>query len=562
MPNNPKAVDVVIVGIGAVGGIMAKQLASAGLEVVGLERGPMAEFEDYASKDTIRSITRRNFDERVRHEPISVRQREGAPSAKRFTSTPVNAVGGGLAIWTGSATRFMPDDFRVDSNEMQAGVADKARADLTGYEIRDWPISYDDLEPYYERFEWEMGVSGDAEANPFAGPRKKGYPLPPLRQGARNELFGDACARLGYHAHPTPNGILSEAYQPPAPYDTRIQERPACVYCGQCNNYGCHVQAKLSSAWTSVPVAFETGNFDLRTNSKVFRIETGPDGRATGVSYFDPDGNVVEQRAKVVIVASYIYEASRLLLLSGKGKRGLANSSGQVGRRITAHGDVRYTGIFDDYIVNGFIGPNSGMRMDDFNGNNFDHAGVGFIRGGTIGTSGGGTPLERYDAIPPGWPRWGEAYKEYLAKYYTRQADVTSHPETLPHRENYIDLDPRFKDEWGIPLPRTTFAFHQNEHKMWAFLGEIEQQILREAGASEVWGFPTNRASRWAGGTVMGDDASDSVVNGYCQSHDVDNLFVVGASVFPTMTGYAATPTVCALAYRTSEYILGASGLF
>jgi gluconate 2-dehydrogenase alpha chain len=226
-----------------------------------------------------------------------------------------------------------------------------------------------------------------------------------------------------------------------------------------------------------------------------------------------------------------------------------------VGRCIMAHGDVRTTGLFDDKIINGFIGPNGGMRMDDFNGDNFDHAGLGFIRGGTIGTSGGGAPIERYDIVPPGWPRWGERYKEYLTRYYTRSFDVAAHPETLPHRANCVDLDPARKDEWGIPLPRTTFSFHENERRMWRFLGEKGERILKEAGASHVWTTFTNRPSRWAGGTRMGDDPRSSVVNGFCRTHDLENLFIIGSSVFPTMSGYAATPTVGALAYRTAEFI-------
>jgi len=182
--------------------------------------------------------------------------------------------------------------------------------------------------------------------NPFEGPRRVGYPVPPLREGMRNKLFAEACERLGYHPYPTPNGILSQAYQPATPYDARIPERKGCVYCAQCNNYGCHVQAKTASPFTVIPVALETGNFD--------------------------------------------------------------------------------------------------------------HAGLGFIRGATIGISGGGPPLERYDVLPPGMPRWGAEYKEFLAYYYTRGFDVTMHPETLPHRDNYLDLDPVHKDEWGLPLPRST----------------------------------------------------------------------------------------------------------
>jgi gluconate 2-dehydrogenase alpha chain len=547
--------DVIIVGMGAVGGIMAKELATAGLNVVGFERGAYAEFEDYAYKDSMRAIIRRDLESRVHDEPVMRRPDQNSPAGLRYTTTPINAVGGGLSIWTGSATRFMPGDFSIYTNEITSGGAAKAQAKLEGYELFDWPIGYDDLEPYYEKFEYEMGVSGEAGANPFAGPRTSGYPLPPIRNSARHELFGNAAERLGYHPYQTPTGILSQNYQPQPPYDTRIPERLGCVYCGQCNNYGCHVQAKSSTAFTVIPVALETGNLDLRTHSKVFRIDTDAKGKVTGVSYFDANGRVQQQEASVVILGGYIYENARLLLLSGVGKQGLANSSGQVGRGIAAHGDIHTLGLFDDVSVNAFIGPNGGMRIDDFNGDNFDHAGIGFIRGGTIGSSGGGTPLERYDSIPAGWPRWGARYKENLAHYYTRSFEINSMPETLPHRENFVDLDPVRKDEWGIPLPRTTFTFHDNETRMWQFLGNVGEKIMLEAGASAAKSNPSRRPSRWTGGARMGNDPKTSVVNAYCQSHDNENLFVVGASVFPTMTGYAATPTVGALAYRISEYI-------
>ena len=557
--------DVCIVGMGAVGGIMAKELASAGLRVVGFERGPDLEIEDYAYKDSIRATVRREFEEGVRHEPISARSDRNSPTRKRFTTTPYNSVGGGLMLWTGSTTRFAPGDFKVYTNEVASGVAERANADLDGYDIVDWPIGYDDLEPYYEKFEWEMGVSGQAGANPFEGPRQRGYPMPPIRAGARNKLFGDAARRLGYHPYPTPCGITSEAYKPPAPYDQRIPERPACVYCAQCNNYGCHVQAKTATPFTVIPVALETGYLDLRTRCKVFRIETDGRGKVTGVAYFDPEGGVQHQSASVVILAAYIYEITRLLLMSGGGtgrRWGLANSSGQVGRHVMAHGNVRASGLFDDVYVNAFIGPNGGMRMDDFNGNNFDHTGVGFIRGATIGTSGGGTPVERFDSIPPGWPRWGERYKENLAHYYTRGFELNMQAECLPHRDNFVDLDPVRKDEWGIPLPRTTLKFHQNERRMWAFLAPIGEELMREAGADHVWSTVAGRPSRWAGGARMGDDRETSVVNGWCQAHDAENLFIVGSAVFPTVAGYAATPTIGALAYRTSDYIKANRQLF
>lgn len=554
--------DVCLVGMGAVGGILAKELASAGLKVVGFERGPALSLEDYGARDSIRFTARHKQLDWVRHDPITFRYRRRETAALRYTSTPLNALGGATLHWTGQASRFMPGDFKVFSNEVLSGVAEQAGADLSGYDVVDWPIGYDDLEPYYERFEWEFGVSGQAGVNPFAGPRQRPYPLPPLRQSAKMELFSSACNRLGYHPYDTPAGILSHPYRPTVPFDTRIDERPACVYCGHCNWYGCHVQAKSAALYTTIPVALATGNLDLRTRCSVLRINVDQTGHAQGVTYMNSEGLVAEQEAKVVILGGFVFENSRLLLCSktehGPRKKGLGNSKGLVGKYILGHGDVRIYGLFDGTLINGFIGPGSAAtRIDDFNGNNFDHSGLGFIRGGTMGTSGSGTPVERVDVVPPDVARWGREYKEYFTRYYTRTWDINIQPETLPHRDNTIDLDPRRRDGKGVPLPRVTFSFHQNELRMHRFIAQVGERIMHEAGAGKVWSeLPGKSPSRWAGGTRMGKDPNTSVVNEHCQVHDIPNLFVIGSSVFPTMAGYPPLATVSALAYRTAEYIV------
>ncbi|HEX2228667.1 MAG TPA: GMC family oxidoreductase, partial [Candidatus Binatia bacterium] len=553
--------DVCIVGVGGLGGIMAKELASAGLKVVGLERGPAPKREDYAPRDSIRFLIRPQTLEWVRHEPTTTRRKTGEKSRVQYRTSPLNVLGGALLHWTGQSSRYMPGDFKLFTNEIASGNADRARADLTGYDIIDWPLSYDDLEPHYEKFEWEFGISGEAGANPFAGPRKRGFPLPPLRHSARMRLFAEACRKLGYHPYDTPAGITSAPYKPAAPFDTRIAERPACVYCGHCNFYGCHVHAKAASLYITIPVALETGNFDLKTNCKVFRIDSDHNGNATAVRYFDAVGCEQRQRARVVILSAFVFEHARLLLLSRtdskRFSRGLANSSGYVGRNILAHGDVRAMGAFDDFIINGFIGPGSAaMRIDDFNGNNFDHTGLGFIRGGTIGTSGDGTPVTRVDVLPPGVPAWGKAFKEYYTRYYTRTMDLNMQPETLPHKANRVDLDPRARDRWGLPLPRVTFDFHTNELRLQKFMAGVGEKIMRATGANRVWTEEKGRPNRWAGGTRMGAHPRNSVVNEFCQTHDIPNLFIVGSSVFPTMSGYPPTATVAALSYRTADYIV------
>ncbi len=546
--------DVCIIGAGAVGGILAKELGTQGLKVVMFERGAALTPQDYAARDAIRFITRAAQVEWARHDPVTFRSRPDERAVPRYTT--INALGGQTIHWTGQAARLLPGDFKVHSNEIATGVAERAKADLTGYEIFDWPISYDDLEPYYEKFEWEWGVSGGNERNPFAGPRRRGYPLPPLRRSAKMNLFEEACRKLGYHPYVSGAGVLSQAYRPPAPYDTRIAERPACAYCGHCNEYGCHVSAKAATLYTVIPVALQTGNVELHTNARVFRINADDRGRVTGVSYFTPDRQIAEQRAKAVVLCGYTFENVRLLLLSGRDGKGLANSSGTVGKGLFGHGDVRIEGYYDDYIVNSFVGPNcAAVRMDDFNGNNFDHAGLGFIRGAGIGSSGDGTPVQRYDLVPPGTKKWGAAYKETIAHYYTRTLEINMTPETLAHRDNVIDIDPDMKDDWGIPVPRVTFSFHQNERRLQDYLRKLGERIMRETGASKLWSRGAERASRWSGGTRMGADPKLSVVNGWGQAHDVDNLFVLGASTFPTLTGYPATATVSAMSYRTAEYI-------
>ncbi len=553
--------DVCIVGVGAVGGILAKELSSAGLKVVGFERGPTPKREDYAPRDSIRFLVRSDRLDWVRHEPTTTRRRRGETARLQFRTSPLNVLGGALLHWTGQSSRYMPGDFKLHTNEIASGNAERAGADLAGYDVIDWPLSYDDLEPYYERFEWEFGVSGLAGSNPFAGPRKRGFPLPPLRHSGRMQLFADACRRLGYHPYDTAAGILSQPYRPPEPFDTRIAERPACVYCAHCNFYGCHVHAKAATLYTTIPVALDTGNFDLRTDSKVFRIDTDLAGKVTGVSYFDANGTVQQQKSRVVILSAFVFEHTRLLLLSktdnGRFAEGLANSSGYVGRNILAHGDVRAMGLFDNFIINGFIGPGSAaMRIDDFNGNNFDHTGLGFIRGGTIGTSGDGTPVTRFDVLPPGMRGWGKDFKEFYQRYYTRTMDLNMQPETLPHKDNRIDLDPRRRDRWGIPVPRVTFDFHQNEHRLQTFMAGVGKRIMEATGAARVWTEEKGRPNRWAGGTRMGEDPLKSVVNKNCQTHDIENLFVLGSSVFPTMAGYPPTATIAALSYRAAEFII------
>lgn len=553
--------DVCIVGMGAAGGILAKQLGSAGMDVVVLERGGFQPYADYAHKDSIRAVPRRGLEPTVNGEPLLFRPGPGQPLRPLLSSNPTNAVGGALTFWTGMAARFTPGDFRVRSDEIDSGAAGRAGADLSGYDVADWPIGYQDLEPHYERFEWEFGVSGDDTANPFAPPRRRGYPLPPLRQGACNDLFAKACRALGYHPYPNPNGILSKPYRPPARYDGRIAKRKACTYCAHCHDYGCHVHAKAASLYTVIPVALQTGKVRLETGCKVVRVNLDAKGQARSVSYHDRDEKPREQRARLVILAGYVFENSRLLLVSrterGPHRRGLGNQGDQVGRCLMAHNDLIVMGLFEDRLLNGFIGPlTAGQRIDDLYGNHFDHGDLGFIRGAGIGAAAGGTPIDKFPFVPPGVPRWGAAYKEFLIKYYNRSFALSIQPETLPHPENRVTLHPRRRDKRGLPVPVVTFCLHSNEQRLQRFLIGAGEKIMRATGANHYWSMPVPVPYRWAGGTRMGKDPLTSVVDAQCRVHGIDNLFVIGASVFPTITSFPATATVSALAYRASATIV------
>ena len=320
---------------------------------------------------------------------------------------------------------------------------------------------------------------------------------------------------------------------------------------------------------TKLPEADASGNFKLITGATCYRVNSDNSGRATGVSYYGPDRSDNTIEADLVILSPFIYDNTRLLLLSKTDKfpNGLANSSGHLGRHIMAHIGARVFGVYDDREVNIFMGPSAQRHsLDDFNADNFDHGGLGFIRGaqisvapaaleaGPIGTS---TDLPP----PPGTPRWGAAYRDFISKYYTRYAGFTAQTENLPYGDQMIDLDPNVRDMWGMPAPRITYDWRRpNERARIDFLFGKLDEIARASGASKMWRLGTSPGSPGAhheGGTRMGSDPKTSVVNRYGQSWDIPNLFVIGSSTFPTMgAGFNPTLTIQALAYMSADAIV------
>jgi gluconate 2-dehydrogenase alpha chain len=554
--------DVVIVGVGASGGILAAELGKAGMKVIGLERGPRLKTADF-QLDELRYFQRQELRPDKKRQPVTWRPNADTRANPIPTQNYGNQAGGGTVHYGAVSWRLHEDDFRARSQTIERYGASAIPQDSS---LADWPLSYAELEPYYDRAEYELGVSGKAGnlqgrkidgGNVFEAPRRREYPLPPLDVDRAGALFDAGARKLGLHPFSTPRAILSRPYE----------GRPACTYCSYCQAFGCFIGAKSSILVTKLPEADATGNFKLVTGAMTYRVNSDNSGRATGVSYWGPDGSDNTIEAEVVILAPFIYDNTRLLLLSKTDKfpNGLANSNGQVGRHIMTHINVRVFATFEDR-VNIFMGPSAQRHtIDDYNADNFDHGGLGFIRGaqisvhpaeleaGPIGTAMGMNP-------PPGVPRWGAPYRDFLAKNYTRFAAINAQTENLPYGDQTIDLDPNTRDAWGLPAPRMTYDWRRpNERARAEFMLAKLEEIGRAMGATQVWRGPVAPGSpggHHEGGTRMGSDPKTSVVNRYGQTWDVPNLFVVGSSTFPSQSGFNPTLTIQALAYMTADAIV------
>jgi gluconate 2-dehydrogenase alpha chain len=555
--------DVVIVGMGAVGGILAAELGKAGAKVIGLERGPRLATADFRPLDELRFFQRQDLRPNPKRQPITWRPNPNARANPLRVLNYGNQAGGGTVHYGALSWRFHEDDFRVRSHTTEHYGAAAIPADSS---IVDWPVSYADLEPYYDRAEYELGVSGKAGniggrkidgGNVFEAPRKREYPLPQLRADQSCQLFDEGAKKLGHHPFPSPHAILSQPYQ----------GRQACTYCGFCQAFGCHVGAKSSILVTKLPEADATGNFTLVTGAMCYRVTSDDSGKVTGVSYWGPDGSDNTIEAGIVVLAPFIYDNTRLLLLSKTAKfpNGLANSSGQVGKHIMAHIGARVYAAFDDRAVNNYMGPNAQKHtFDDFNADNFDHSGLNFMRGAQISVSTAdleGGPIATALAMDPpeGVPRWGAAYRDFLAKYFTRYAALGAQTENLPYADQTIDLDPDVRDQWGLPAPRITYDWRRpNEMARIQFMQGKLEEVAHAMGATHVWRSPLGQGAPGAhheGGTRMGSDPANSVVNKFGQSWDIPNLFVIGSSTFCSMSGFNPTLTIQALTYMSAEAI-------
>ena len=570
-----KNVDVVLVGFGWTGAIMAERLTAAGLNVLALERGRWRDTpNDFATtfdQDELRYMWRHHLFENVARDTVTFRNNQAQvalPMRRLGSFLPGTGVGGAGVHWNGQVWRFLPTDFKARShNRARYGTA----AIPPGMTIQDYPVSYEELEPHYDTFEYLCGVSGKAGnlsgkiqvgGNPFEGARAREYPNPPLEMTYGPTLFAKAAAEAGYHPFVHPAANMSRAYTNPL----GMQLGP-CTYCGFCEKFGCGNYSKASPQTTILPVLMKRPNFTLRTGTEVTRIERDSTGkRATGVTYVDAQGGKQFQPAEVVVLSAYILHNVRLLLLSGIGRPyDPKTAEGVIGKnyayQITSSVDV----FHDDKLINAFIGAGAlGMIIDDFNGDNFDHSGLGFIGGGYVGVvNTGARPIESHP-VPDNTPKWGSAWKKAVAANYLKAVTISTHGAVMSHQGNSLDLDPTYHDSLGLPLLRMTFDYTDNEHRMSDYLTDRAVDVAKRMGAREhaarrrkgSYSIVPYQTTHNTGGAIMGENPGSSAVNRYLQSWDVPNLFVQGSSAFPQNAGYNPTGTLAALAYWSADAII------
>lgn len=566
-------VDVVLIGFGWTGAMFAEKLTAAGLEVLALERGPWrdthSDFATTFAQDELRYYWRHAMFQEASQETLTFRNNSAQtalPMRRWGSFLPGNGVGGAGVHWNGQTYRFLPSDFLARShNEERYGPLPP---DMT---VQDYGVTYDELEPHFDHFDKICGIGGQAGnlrgeilpgGNPFEGPRSDHYPNPPMQMTFSQDRFGAAARQLGLSPFPVPSANMSRAYVNPL----GMQLAP-CTYCGYCEKHGCGNYSKASPQTTILPALMQRANFSLRTNSEVLSVEKTADGsRASGVTYVDTTGEVVFQPAEIVVLCAYPLQNTRLLLLSNIGTPYDPRSGeGAVGKNYCYQVMSSVTVFFDEEYTNGFVGAGAlGMAVDDYNGDNFDHSGLGFIGGGYIAcNTTNARPIESHP-VPEGVPRWGSRWKRAVRENFLKTAAVGVHGASMAHRSNHLDLDPTYTDARGRPLLRMTYDFTLNDRRLTEHLTPVAEEIARGMGGREIkinarrgsYDTVPYQTTHNTGGTIMGTDPATSVVNRYCQSWDLPNLFVSGAGLFPQNAGYNPTGTVAALAYWSAEAIL------
>ena len=558
-----KPVDVAVIGLGAAGGVAVLPLARAGLKIAGIEAGTWMDprqFRPDEIHNNVRGLV--TSVPKTKRELPTIRENPSVPARRAPNHPMMNAIGGTSIHYWAQSWRLKPWDFRVRTETLRRYGPGAIPAGST---LEDWPLTYDDLEAYYDLVEHEVGVSGkagnlqgkiDPDGNVFEGPRQREYPMPPLRGTEFTGRMADAARKLGWHPFRPPAAINSQPYR----------GRPGCAYHGFCATGGCHISAKNSTAVTTIPQALKTRNLTIFDRAHVTRIVADSKERVTGVQYLR-DGKEYFQPASAVLLASYTYENSRVLLLSkSKGyPNGLANNHGQVGRHYFGH----YSGVaagsaiarFPFDISNWYGTPAQGTTVDDWADDHFDHAGLGFIGGTSLHVHTETHPIDSVATLDNfGRGRlWGSRWKAFVRENAGRWTAAYLQTSTFPYENTFLDLDDETRDPLGDPVCRITSGAKTNEHRAVAFAQGKMEEWFRAAGAVEVVKPPVTVpavSTHAYGGTRMGDHPETNVVDRWGFSHEARNLGVLGASVMGTSGARNPTLTVQALAWRTGEHLV------
>jgi gluconate 2-dehydrogenase alpha chain len=572
-----KHVDVVIVGFGWTGAIMAKELTEAGLTVLALERGPYRDtYPDGAypgTLDELKYISRSALFQDMSKTSVTIRHTTAdiaVPYRQIGAFKPGTGVGGAGLHWSGQHWRVLPEELSLRTHYEQRYGKNFIPANMT---IADWGVSYDDLEPHFNFAEKVFGTSGTAykvngkivgNGNVFDADRSNPFPTPPMAVPYSAALFGKAATECGFHPFNQPSANVSVPYT--NPYGCQMGP---CTFCGFCSGYACYNYSKASPNVNIMPALKLTPHFELRANSNVLKINLDSTGKkATGVTYVDEKGNTNEQPADLVIAGTFAYNNAHLLLLSGIGQPyDPKTGDGVVGKNFVYQTMATVQCFFDTgKNTNPFIGAGgNAVAIDDLNGDNFDHGPLGFVGGSPVWCNQAGTKPISGIPLPAGVPAWGRAWKQGVKDYYTNTVSFDVHGSNMAYSDTYLDLDPTYKDAFGQPLLRMTFDWHDNDIKMSRYVTGEMQQVARAMNPKSIKTSVKNfgdhfdtrpyQTTHLAGGCMMGTNPKQSVVNRYLQSWDVPNLFVVGSSCFPQGIGYNPTGMVAATTYWAAKAI-------
>ncbi len=541
-------VNAVVIGAGAGGPIVAKELATAGWKVVLLERGRWATPADCHKDDLINqrnSTLGHPFGPEDDGNPRVIIGAKGEerivePSGPGYNNNAA-CVGGGTLSYGAMAWRFHPNDFR-----MHTVYAAKVPRAVEGSTLADWPITYDDLEPFYEQAEWEIGVSGDVSTDPFHGPRKRDLPMPPLPPTREHAILEKGAKSLGLHPFHIPMLRNSVPYR----------GRPACMRCRWCVGFACEVDAKCGTQNTVLPLALATGNLELRTQCMTKEVLIDERGKATGVAYFDREGRLWEQPADYVIVSGSAIESARLLLNSKSRlfPDGLGNRNDWVGRNLQGH---TYTGAFGLFEPDCYddLGPGAGIAICDYN-----HGNEGLAGGAMLANEFIRLPYQFVTGTrPPDVPRWGRGHKDFVRSFYRRVIAVQGPTQEMPVFDSRVTVDPNVRDKFGIPVARISGYKHPHTIEIGNAMSEKAEAWIKASGAVRTWpkkaGQGVSGGQHQAGTCRMGNDPKTSVVDKWCRIHDVDNCYVVDGSVHVTNGGFNPVLTIMAQAFRAGQHI-------